>query len=680
MNGSLRSTSPTLSARAPSPHHAHEGERPPQPLRSLRSLLFASSALATLTLFPAHAPAASDVLKPAAPGTVQIDGWLGGKIDQSLTQRVMAQDIARIIQPFRTRTEENSGHWRCEYWGKWFTSAALGYAYAPTDAHRAKLDDGVRQLLATQTPDGYIGTYKPDKHLGIWDVWGRKYTLLGLIAHYDLTGSDAALAAARRVADHLIQEAPPGKFNFGENGIDVLKGLAPNSILEPIVLLHARTGDPRYLELARDLVTNWEKPNKFLPQGLQLIASALEGVPPLKIASPKAYEMMSCFEGLCELYRVTGDARHLRAALQFAHSIRRTERMINGSGSNHELWCDGVRTQTELLEQPVETCVTVTWMKLCHQLLRLTGDPLWADEMEVSLFNALIGSMTPDGGWWAYFSPLAGQRVPSHFQHRDVEMSCCAANGPRGLLLTPAWAVMTRADGIAVNLYGPGQATPKLANGTTVKLVQQTDYPAGNTITLTVSPPTKQTFALHLRIPEWSQRTSLTVNGTAVECRAGSYAAITREWSPGDRVVLELDFRGRAVPAPSGAPQFAVMRGPILLALDNRLAQSQDVAVRLVTDADGFVKLKPAASKPADVWMAFDVQFEVRPTHFFKHREISLGMCDYASAGNGWSSDSLFRTWLPQPLFLREMFPRDTWRLMCPDLTECPTIPQRPSS
>ncbi len=633
-----------------------------------------------LAAVPAHAQGARDVLTPAAPGSVRIEGWLGRKLDLCLTNRVMAQNIERLVQPFRDRTEENSGHWRCEYWGKWFTSAALGYAYEPTAAHRAKLDEGVRLLLATQTPDGYIGTYKPGKHLGTWDVWGRKYALLGLLADYDLTGDATVLTAARRVADHLLLEAPPGRFNLGENGIDVLKGLAPNSILEAIVRLYGRTHDARYLAFARDLVANWERPNQFMPQGLQLIASALREVPPEKIAAPKAYEMMSCFEGLCELYRVTGDSRDLEAAVHFAQSIRRFERMIHGSGSNHELWCDGVRTQTERLEQPVETCVTVTWMKLCQQLLRLTGDPLWADELEVSLYNALAGAMTPDGGWWAYFSPLAGQRVPSHFQHRDVEMSCCAANGPRGLLLTPAWAVMGRADGIVVNLYAPGQATPRLPDGTEVKLVQQTDYPVGDTITLIVSPARQTRFTLRLRIPEWSRQTSLTVNGAPVAWRAGSYAALEREWAPGDSVVLKLDLRGRAVPAPSGAPQFAVMRGPILLALDNRLDVSQDVAVRLVTDAAGYVALRPAASKPDEIWMAFAVPFEVRPTHFFKHRQIHLAMCDYASAGNGWSSENLLRAWLPQPLFLREMFPRDTWRLMCPDLTQCPPIPPHPST
>jgi DUF1680 family protein len=635
------------------------------------------SAMLAFIAAVSHLPAGvADKLSPAAPGSVHLGGWIGGRIDACLVHRVMVQDVERLVQPFRERVEENAGHWRCEYWGKWFTSAALGYGYEPTPANRELLDRAVTELLATQTPDGYIGTYRDDKHLGIWDVWGRKYTLLGLIAEYDRTGNKDVLAAAVRLADHLLREAPPGKVNLTETGIDVLKGLAPSSILEPIVLLHTRTGDPRYLEFAGNIVASWEKPNVFLPRGLQLQEQALRGVAPAQIASPKAYEMMSCFEGLCELYRVTGKRRHLEAALKFARSVQETEIMVHGSGSNHELWADGTRLQTEMLEQPVETCVTVTWMKLCFQLLRLTGDPVWADRMEVALYNALAGSMTPNGGWWAYFSPLAGQRVPSHFQHQDVQMSCCAANGPRGLLLTPSWAVMSRADGIAVNLYAPGRAQPRLADGTAVELVQQTDYPVSDTITLTVNPSRAARFALALRIPAWSSRASLRVNGRPHPCPPGAYAEVEREWARGDKVELKLDLRGRPVAAPSGAPQFAVMRGPVVLALDDRLVKAQDGAAWLTVDADGYVDLAPSAGKPADVWMAFDVPFEVRPTHFFKHRQVTLTLCDFASAGNQWSSDNLFRTWLPQPLFLRHMYPADTWRLMCPELAECPTIPE----
>ena len=617
--------------------------------------------------------AKNDLLKPSLPGSVQIDGWLGEKLDLSLKNRVMSQDLDLILHPYRERLEENSGHWRCEYWGKWFTSAVLGCAYEPTPAHRAVIDRAVEELISTQTPDGYIGTYKDEEHLGIWDVWGRKYTLLGLIAAYDLTGSRNALEAACRVADHLYKEAPPGAFNLTENGIDLLKGLSSSSILEPLALLYQRTGEPRYLELAENIIACWSKPNRFFEEGQQLIAQALAKVPPEQIGSQKAYEMMSCFEGLCEMYRISGESQYLESAVEFAKTLKDQELMIHGSGSNKELWCDGTRVQTEILEQPTETCVTVTWMKFCHQLLRLTGDSMWADELEVSLYNALLGSMTPDGAWWAYFSPLSGQRVPSHYQHEDVEMSCCVANGPRGLFLTSRWAVMTCDDGITVNLYTPGKATVALADGTTVRIAQKTDYPVGNEVVLSIDPETNAEFLLNLRIPGWSHRTTLSVNGEPVSCRPGGYVSLKRTWRACDEVVLKLDLRGRAVPAPSGAPQFSVMRGPIVLALDNRLSSPQDIAVRLAVDQEGYVELKPAESKPDDIWMAFEVPFDVKPRHYVGHYQVSLVMCDYASAGNRWSGDNLFRVWLPQPLFLRHMYPADTWRLMCPELDACPS-------
>ena len=645
--------------------------------RLLASLIPLFALICTVASAEPVKPAIDDQLAFSAPGSVAITGWVGHKLDLCLEHRVMAQDIDKLIAPFRTRQESDFGGFRCEYWGKWLTSAVLGCAYQPTPAHRAKIDEAVRALLATQTPDGYIGTYQPKVQLGGWDVWGRKYVLLGLIAYYDLTGDENVLQAAGRAADYLASQVGPGKTNIAAVGYPGWKGLPPSSILEPVAMLYQRTGNKRYLDLAKGIVAQWSIPNELAPQGLRLVEDALTGKHVAAMAAPKAYEMMSCYEGLCCLYRATGEKQYLDAALNIARDIRDTERMIVGSGSNHELWYAGTKCQTEVLEQPIETCVTATWVKLCSQLLRLTGDSSWADEMECSLYNALVASMTPQGEWWAYYCPLIGERVPSHFQHPDVGLSCCAASGPRGLLLTPRWAIMSAKDGPVVNLYAPSRASIKLPDGSDAKLTQETDYPVGDRVKLTVQPAAPATFTLALRIPAWSKRTTLTVNGQPLPCPAGRYAKIRREWQPGDRVDLKLDLRGRAIPAPSGAPELAVMRGPIVLALDNRLVAPRDVAVRLLTDPDGYVDLNPAAGKPDDVWMAFEVPFEIHEIHV-KRLPTTLTMCDFASAGNRWSSDDLLRVWLPQPLFLAHGFTPDTWKLMYPGEKTRPTIPTRP--
>lgn len=614
-----------------------------------------------------------DKLAPARPGSVRIDGWLGDKMRLCAENRVFAQDIEKLLYPFRV-LQDDDGAFRCEFWGKWFTSAVLGQEYWPSEEHLAVLEQAVDGLIETQAADGYIGTHRPEDHLGMWDVWGRKYAMLGLVAYYDLTGDRAVLEAACRSLDCLINELESGDINLCELGFPDWQGLPPSSVLEPVVLLYQRTGEARFLDFANKIVGWWSEPSKLSTDGLRLIENVLDGVPVTDTVAKKAYEMMSCYEGICELYRVTGEPRYLEAVTKLAEQLRQTEIMVTGSGSNQEMWFGGKRYQTEILEQAMETCATVTWMKLCTQVLRLTGDCRWADELEISLHNALLGAMTPDGAWWAYYGGLTGERVPSHMQFEDVGLSCCVANGPRGLLLTPSWAVMTSDGGVTINIYAPGSSDVELADGARVRILQETDYPVGNEIVLTTNLDQDKRFALRLRVPAWSKQTYLSVNGEDVPCEPGSYAEIDRVWASGDRAVLKLDMRGRAVPAPCGGADYAVMRGPIVLALDNRLAEPSDEILRLVMDAQGYVEIAPAENKPGCVWMAFDVPFEVRPSHVWNHHIVKLAMCDFASAGNEWSADNLYRVWLPRMMFMRDAYVADTWKPMYPEASARPMM------
>lgn len=136
--------------------------------------------------------------------SARMTGYIGEKLNASYQNRIMAQDISRLVGPFQKRTETSC--WQSEFWGKWFTSAILAYRYKPEPQLKEKLDKAVEGLIATQTPDGYIGNYVEDKHLENWDIWGRKYCMLGLLAYYDMTKEKKALQAACKVADHLMKE------------------------------------------------------------------------------------------------------------------------------------------------------------------------------------------------------------------------------------------------------------------------------------------------------------------------------------------------------------------------------------------------------------------------------------------------------------------------------------------
>lgn len=610
-----------------------------RPTRAMILTLLAARLIAgpAVTAF-AEESGAKDVLTPAAPESVRISGRLGEKLDLCLAHRILAQDIESVVAPYWAKTEIGGADWRCEYWGKWFTSLTLADAYHSTPATRGLRDEAAQALMATAAPDGYLGTRVPAHRLEGWDVWGCKYALLGLIADYDRTGDPAALSAARRQTDVLIAELGPGKTSIANVG--EWNGLPASSVLEPVVLVYERTGEKKYLEFAEHIVACWDLPSKRMPGGMRLVEDALAGKNPAAMCSPKAYEMMSCFEGLCELYRATGKPQYLEAPIKLADGILREEATLVGVGTHNEVWFGGAKQQTGVVEKPMETCVTVTWMKLCDQLLRLTGDARYADELEKNLYNGLLGAMMPDGQWWAYFDGLMGVRVPSYVQHADVGLSCCVVNGPRGLMLTPFWAFMQSAAGPVVNLYAP--ATAQVG---AVKLQITGDYPVSDRVEIRVTPAGTGEFTLSLRIPAWSERTELKVNGEPLAVAPG-YAKIRRTWHKGDRVAITFDLAAKVL-ACNG--QVALQRGPVVLALDNRSTPA--AAGRMTLDRHPELKPNPAAAKKIGAWMAFEVG--------------ALTFCDYASAGNAFSEQNVFRTWLPQPLDLATVYETgQTWQTL----------------
>jgi hypothetical protein len=284
--------------------------------------------------------------------------------------------------------------------------------------------------------------------------------------------------------------------------------------------------------------------------------------------------------------------------------------------------------------------------------------------------------------------------------------SCCVANGPRGLLITPGWSVMHGKNGPVINLYSRGTWSQKTDKGTEVKITQETDYPVNKDILIQIDLPRPERFTLSLRIPAWDKNSSLTVSNETISCEPGTYARITREWKKGDEIHLGMDLRGRIIRAPGSVNDLAVMRGPVVLALDNRMVQARDYNLWLLPDgvnwtykdelgglkyvlprpcpsADTpaqYIELTTVSNKPENVWMAFEVPFLFRYTHFFDHKKINLIMCDYASAGNQYNEKNLFRVWLPQPLFMNYIYPENTWRVLYRDSETRPVIPKEVNS
>jgi len=287
------------------------------------------------------------------------------------------------------------------------------------------------------------------------------------------------------------------------------------------------------------------------------------------VANGKAYEMLSNLVGVCELYRTNGDYNLLTPVLNAWQDIVDKRLYITGSASQGEVFRDDFVLPNDMKPNVGETCVTVTWLQLNAQLLRLTNESRFADELEKTVYNHLLGAQKPSGDQWCYYTSLEGTKPYTG------QTNCCLSSGPRGLALTPSfiYGVDTEHSGIVVNLYETGQANLVLPNGKKVLVQQQTFYPSNGDVQITVNPEEAVKFPLMMRIPPWCPGEAITVhinnNPYEVQWKPGYYGILLKKWKPGDKVVLHLDVRLRVVEGNQGnAGKVAITFGPMVLAGD----------------------------------------------------------------------------------------------------------------
>lgn len=330
---------------------------------------------------------------------------------------------------------------------------------------------------------------------------------------------------------------------------------------------------------------------------------------------------------------------------------------IGCAGCTHELFDHSAVRQLDAAEKGVmqETCVTVTWMKLCWQVLCLTGEAEFAARMERSLYNALPGAVNSDcatvnGGLpFDSYSPLlpglCGRQMGScKPMENGTYYGCCACIGAAGLGLISMFAAVCEAGGIVLNPYLPGDLRTGTPGGAALTLDVDTTYPVGGDVRIAVHPEKAERFALKLRVPDWSEKTTLRVCGEELVCMPGHYAEFERLWQDGDTVELTLDMRVKPV-RPEGygvssgeVPYMALRRGLLVLAWDARLGQSVDAPVELVQNDDGSVAAALSEYSPLCCVVAMDVQLADGTT---------MPVIDYASAGKTWQEDSRMCAWIP---------------------------------
>lgn len=566
------------------------------------------------------------------------EGVLGERIHANEANWLLRapDDNPGLLGMFRTRDETPPPDlvpWAGEFVGKYLISCVQALRMSGPEELRRQTARSVRELIATQDADGYMGPFPKAVRLKAnWDLWGHYHCMLALLMWHEETGDKEALAACRRVADLICR-------TYLHTGLRVKDAGSPEmnmAVIDGLGVLYRRTHEPRYLEMMHEIEKDWESAGDYLRTGLA-------GTPFYKTPRPR-WESLHDLQGLVELYRITGDERYRQAFESHWRSIQRWDRHNTGAFSTGE-----GAIGNPYAPGPIETCCTVAWMAITVDMLRLTGDPRVADELELSTWNAGAGAQHPTGQWWTYDTPMDGTRIPSFkaiaFQARPTtpELNCCSVNGPRALGVLTEWAVMASEKGLAVNFYGPGSFTGKLHDGTAVTLRWKTDYPRSGRVLLEVETAHPHRFPLLLRIPAWSQATHAQVNKEAApDPVPGTYLTLEREWRKGDTVTLDLDMSLRAVKGEhEQTGRVSLYRGPLLLAFDphyNPAGESALHPIRLEAIEQSTVRIperRPGADPDQEPWVLVSVPATEGGT---------VTLCDYASAG---ATGSAYRSWLP---------------------------------
>lgn len=483
--------------------------------------------------------------------------------------------------------------WYNEFAGKLLTGMAFAYQAIPSEELLQAGSKLASALGAAQGADGYLGVFDEKHRFGgdgeNWDLWGHYHSAYGLLCWYKVTGGtdSGPLETARRALDCVYNHFQNRSYDSAGNQTMNL------AVSHGFALLYQETGEQRFLDAALQIVEReWPLSGNWKDH-------VLEGGEFWQCPLPR-WEALHAILALGTLYEITGKEEYFTALEANWKSIRKTDRHNTGGFSS------GEQAQgTPFATGAIETCCTVAWMALTTEYLRLSKDSAAADELELSLYNGMLGALMPDGRTVAYNTPMCGdgrmssqEEIGFQYNRFSPDFNCCQANALRGLAQISQWAALEGSDGIFLNFYGGCRMCLKTPGGQKLELVQQTDYPAQGPVAITLALSSPEEFTLLLRIPAWSGQTQVSVNGSPLQgITAGAYLPVRRLWHSGDVIRLNLDMSLHIWKGAEGFSGTASLSyGPLLL-----VAPRPHEPLNLAEGA----KIQPAAMEGNDGWLQF---------------------------------------------------------------------------
>ena len=611
-------------------------------------------------------------------GETVLHGDIGEMADRMFFRRINSPEARNTvyretIDAFRNKLDDAKkviGIWQGEYWGKWIIGAARVARYQHNEELKSFVRSAAWELISLRDSEGCISTYRdpnvfsaaPEaeviKVIGTpcdwwWNIWCRKYTLWGLIEAGKLTDDEHIMEAAEKLLDQLIGSLEKQNIDIRETG--TFQGLASCSILKPVMILYRETGKEKFRKFADAIVRGWEREDCCAPN---LIRNSFSGKPidewylGLKSLT-KVYEMLSCFDGLLEYYRLTGYENALKAVENMYELLVKYESNRPGCvGYN-----DQFRRAGRYLNSLTEPCDAIHWIRLCFELFKLTGKPRYMESLEHTFLNAFLAGIFKDGSWGMRAVRSSGCHMVAPEQAKMKFNHCCVNNMPRGLINGAESCAMLSAEGAVLNLYIPfSMETVSSAAGKIRINVSGNSLSDGNAH---IHVENEKAMTLSLRIPAWSRTAVIRYEGKSREAISGYTDLLLEKGSHEIDLEFQLNPTVSVFPYPGepeklsewhrrryfegkGSENLELMKGyyatvsagPLLLARSKLIGNSEKemFAPSRLAEGKWTVTLKPEPMP--GTFAGFDAEFRSADGTVFRSK-----VCDFASAGNIESED-----------------------------------------
>lgn len=297
------------------------------------------------------------------------------------------------------------------------------------------------------------------------------------------------------------------------------------------------------------------------------------------------------YSGMADIAAETGDRDYQSAVRSLWDNMVNRKYYVTGGvgcGDTSEGFGDDYSLRHEGYCESCSSCGVVF---LQYKMNLSYRDARYADLYEEALYNALLGSVDLDARNYTYENPLQGGQ-----RYRWHTYPCCVGNIPRALLMAPTWTYVKDNDALFANLFIGSRVNVGKVAGSTVEVVQDTNYPWDGHVRFTINPEAATTFTLNIRVPDRTTSElyvaqpaargiqNVQINGRSVAVRiVDGYAVLRRTWRAGDKVDIDLPLpvqrvtADRRVVATRG--QVALKRGPLVYNVETADQPTIDLAL-----------------------------------------------------------------------------------------------------